>query len=62
MLAEMRAAARWRCYPIRLISPLARQFLKSRAAYRDTPGRYADPWGAIRAALGDPGPDAAGRT
>jgi nucleoside-diphosphate-sugar epimerase len=62
MLAEMCAAAGWRRYPMRLIAPLARQFLKSRAAYRDTPGRYADPWGAIRAALGDPGPDAAGPT
>jgi nucleoside-diphosphate-sugar epimerase len=62
MLAEMRAAAGWRRYPMRLISPLARQFLKSHAAYRDTPGRYADPWGAIRAKLGDPGPDIPGRT
>lgn len=58
MLAEMRAAAGWRRYPMRLISPLARRFLKSRAAYRNTPGRYADPWGAIRARLGEPRPDA----
>ncbi|OBJ20858.1 oxidoreductase [Mycobacterium colombiense] len=58
MLAEMRAVAGWRRYPMRLISPLARRFLKSRAAYRDTPGRYADPWGAIRARLGEPRPDA----
>ena len=58
MLAEMRAAAGWRRYPMRLISPLARSFLKSRAAYRDAPGRYADPWGAVRARLGEPGPDA----
>jgi hypothetical protein len=56
----MRAAAGWQRYPMRLISPLARWFLKSRAAYRDTPGRYADPWGAIRAKLGEPGPDAPG--
>ncbi len=58
MLSEMRAAAGWRRYPMRLISPLARSFLKSRAAYRDAPGRYADPWGAVRARLGEPGPDA----
>jgi D-erythronate 2-dehydrogenase len=58
MLTEMRAAAGWRRYPMRLISPLARSFLKSRAAYRDAPGRFADPWGAIRARLGEPGPDA----
>ncbi len=57
MLAEMRVAEGWRRYPMRLIAPLARRYLKSRAAYRDTPGRYADPWGAIHAALGDPGPD-----
>ena len=56
MLAEMRAAAGWRRYPTRLISPVARQFLKHRAAYRDSPGRYAVPWGAIRAKLGEPGP------
>jgi nucleoside-diphosphate-sugar epimerase len=61
MLVEMRAAARWRRYPMRLVSPVARQFLKTRAAYRNSPGRYADPWGAIRAKLGEPGPDTRGR-
>jgi nucleoside-diphosphate-sugar epimerase len=57
MLAEMRAAAGPRRYPMRLISPVARQFLKSRAAYRNSPGRCADPWGAIRTRLGAPGRD-----
>jgi nucleoside-diphosphate-sugar epimerase len=57
MLAEMRAAAGWQRYPMRLISPIARQFLKRRAAYRNAPGRYADPWRAIRTELGDPRPD-----
>jgi D-erythronate 2-dehydrogenase len=57
MLAEMRAATGWRRYPMRLLAPVARLFLKSRAAYRNTPGLYADPWGAIRAALGEPAPD-----
>jgi D-erythronate 2-dehydrogenase len=57
MLAEMHAAAGWRRYPMRLVGPLVRQLLKRRAAYRHTPGRYADPWGAIRAELGDPRPD-----
>ena len=57
MLAEMRAAAGWRRYPMRLVSPVARQFLKRRAAYRNAPGHYADPWGAIRTELGDPRPD-----
>ena len=54
MLAEMRAAAGWQRYPMRLVSPIARQFLKRRAAYRNSPGRYADPWGAIRAEFGEP--------
>jgi D-erythronate 2-dehydrogenase len=57
MLAEMRATAGSRRYPMRLISPVARQFLKSRAAYRNSRGGYADPWDAIRAKLGEPRPD-----
>jgi D-erythronate 2-dehydrogenase len=61
MLAEMHAATGgWRRYPMRLVSPVARQFLKRRAAYRNAPGRYADPWGAIRSELGDPRPDIRG--
>ena len=62
MLAEMRTATGWRRYPMRAISPVARQFLKRRAAYRNSPGRYADPWGAIRAELGEPRPDTTWRT
>jgi D-erythronate 2-dehydrogenase len=61
MLAEGRAAAGWRRYPMSLIGPVVRQVLKRQAAYRNTPGSYADPWGAIRSRLGEPGPDAAGR-
>ena len=61
MLAEMRDAAGWRRYPMFLIAPAVRQLLKRRAAYRDAPGRYADPWGAIRAKLGEPRPDTNGR-
>jgi nucleoside-diphosphate-sugar epimerase len=57
MLAEMRAAVGWRRYPTSLVSPVARQLLKRRAAYRNVPGRYADPWGAVRSRLGDPAPD-----
>jgi nucleoside-diphosphate-sugar epimerase len=59
MLDEMRAATGWRRHPMRLVSPIARRFLKSRAAYRNSPGRYADPWGVIRAKLGEPRPDKA---
>ncbi|OBF23848.1 oxidoreductase [Mycobacterium kubicae] len=58
MLAEMRSVAGWRRYPLRVVAPLVRQLLKRRAAYRNSPGRYADPWGAIKAELGDPWPDA----
>lgn len=60
MLAEMRATAGWRRYPLRLISPVTRKFLERRAAYRNSPGSYADPWGAIRAGLGEPRPDGLG--
>jgi nucleoside-diphosphate-sugar epimerase len=56
MLVEMRAAAGWKRHFMFLIAPVARQFLKRQAAYRDAPGRYADPWGAIRSRLGDPRP------
>jgi D-erythronate 2-dehydrogenase len=61
MLAEMRAIAGWRRYPTSLVGPVVRQFLKRQAAYRGAPGRYADPWGAIRSRLGDPRPDTDGR-
>jgi nucleoside-diphosphate-sugar epimerase len=57
MLAEMRALAGWRRYPMRLVAPLARRVLKRRAAYRNAPGRYAEPWGAIRSEIGEPRPD-----
>ncbi|MGB6207940.1 NAD-dependent epimerase/dehydratase family protein [Mycobacterium sp.] len=61
MLAEMHATAGWRRYPMRVVGPVVRQLLKRRAAYRNAPGRYADPWGAIRAQLGEPRPDVNGR-
>lgn len=57
MLAEMRAATGWRRYPSALVAPLARRLLAGRAAYRDAPGCYAHPWGAIRGKLGEPRPD-----
>jgi D-erythronate 2-dehydrogenase len=57
MLAEMRVAAGWQRYPMRVVSPIARQFLKRRGANRNSPGSHADPWGAIRAEFGEPRPD-----
>jgi D-erythronate 2-dehydrogenase len=59
MLAEMRASVGWRRYPMFVVGPAVRLFLKRQAAYRNTPGHYADPWGAIRSRLGDPRPDGA---
>lgn len=54
MLAEMSARMGWKRYLLRLVAPLARIFLARRAAYRDSPGTYADPWKAIASRLGDP--------
>jgi nucleoside-diphosphate-sugar epimerase len=56
MLAELQAQAGWKRYPGRLIAPVAHAFLKRRSAYWKAPGQYADPWGAIRAKLGEPAP------
>ncbi|GBE67578.1 oxidoreductase [Mycobacterium sp. MFM001] len=57
MVAEMHSRAGWKRYPMRVVVPFARALLRRRAAYRDSPGRYADPWGAIRSRFGDPAPD-----
>jgi nucleoside-diphosphate-sugar epimerase len=57
MLAEMRANANWTRYVLPLFVPLIRAVLTRRGAYYKQPGQYADPWGAIRRKLGEPGPD-----
>ena len=57
MVAELQAQAGWKRYPGRLIAPVARAILQRRSAYWKAPGQYADPWGAIRAKLGEPAPD-----
>jgi nucleoside-diphosphate-sugar epimerase len=54
MLEEMRAKTGWKRYALRPVRPLVKQLLKRPAAYRDAPGQYADPWGVIRAKLGEP--------
>ena len=54
MMAELRREFGWKRYPARLIAPIARAVMKRRGAYWKAPGTYADPWGAIRAKLGDP--------
>jgi nucleoside-diphosphate-sugar epimerase len=57
ILAEMRAWAGWKRYLFRLLAPLASLYTKRQAAYRNSPGKYADPWGAMRARLGETGLD-----
>ena len=53
MLAEMRARTGSKRHLFRLFAPLVRAYTKRQAAYRNSPGEYADPWGAMRARLGD---------
>jgi nucleoside-diphosphate-sugar epimerase len=57
MLAEMRANAGWTRHLLPPFAPLVRAILTRRGAYWKQPGQYADPWGAIRRKLGEPGPD-----
>jgi len=54
MMVQMREEFGWKRYPARLIAPIARAVMTRRGAYWKAPGKYADPWGAIRAKLGDP--------
>ncbi|ULE31700.1 NAD-dependent epimerase/dehydratase family protein [Mycobacterium sp. IDR2000157661] len=54
MMAELRANFGFKRYLLRPLAPLARGVLKRRGAYWKAPGTYADPWGAIRARLGEP--------
>ena len=57
MLADLRANSGWKRCPLGLAAPFVRAFLQHRSPYHRRPGRYADPWNAIRAKWGDPGPD-----
>jgi len=41
-------------YPGPVIAPLVRMVMARRSPYRNAPGPYADPWGRIRAKLGEP--------
>lgn len=54
MMAELSATFGWKRYPARLVVPIAHAVMKRKGAYWKAPGQYADPWGAIRANLGDP--------
>jgi nucleoside-diphosphate-sugar epimerase len=57
-LANLRANVGLRRCPLRLAAPFVRGFLWRRSPYYRAPGRYADPWTAMRAKWGDQGPDA----
>ncbi|OBK22442.1 NAD-dependent epimerase/dehydratase family protein [Mycobacterium asiaticum] len=52
--AELAEKYRLLHFPGRLIAPIVRLFMARRSPYRNAPGQYADPWGAIRAKLGEP--------
>ncbi len=48
MLAEIAGKSAWRRVPLRFVAPLAREYLKRRSPYYRQPGRYANPWEAVR--------------
>ncbi|ORA16193.1 NAD-dependent epimerase/dehydratase family protein [Mycobacterium asiaticum] len=52
--AELAEKYRLLHFPGRLIAPIVRLFMARHSPYRNAPGQYADPWGAIRAKLGEP--------
>ena len=57
MLAEISRDAGWKRYPLRLLAPLAREFLKRQSAYYRQPGTYAHPRDAVRRKWGPPEAD-----
>jgi nucleoside-diphosphate-sugar epimerase len=57
ILAETAQKAGWKRYPLRLVAPLAREYLKRVSPYYRQPGRYADPWEAVRRKWGPPEAD-----
>jgi nucleoside-diphosphate-sugar epimerase len=52
--AELSKKYRLLRYPGPLIARLVRVVMARRSPYRNAPGQYADPWGKIRAKLGEP--------
>lgn len=57
LLAEAARRAGPSKHLLPIAAPLVRMLLERRSAYWRQPGRYADPWGAIRRKIGDPSPD-----
>ncbi len=58
MIAEVRSRAGVKRHVLRLVAPIIHARLERGSPYRGAPGRYADVWGGVRAAWGDPSPDA----
>jgi uncharacterized protein YbjT (DUF2867 family) len=54
LTAELAEKFRLLHYPGPLVAPVVRRVMARRSPYRNAPGRYADPWGMIRANLGEP--------
>lgn len=54
MIADFRREVGWARSPLRLAAPLVRAVMKRNDALRGLPGRYTDPWSAIRARWGEP--------
>ncbi|HUI04701.1 MAG TPA: NAD-dependent epimerase/dehydratase family protein [Acidimicrobiales bacterium] len=57
VLAETRAAVGALRWPLAVVAPISRAYLRSRSTYRRRSGTYADPWGSIRRRWGEPLPD-----
>jgi hypothetical protein len=57
MLAEIRSRTGRMRLLTRPFAPVMRWYLGRLSPYRDGAHTFADPWGAIRARLGDPHPD-----
>jgi nucleoside-diphosphate-sugar epimerase len=59
MLAETAQRVGWKRYPLRVVAPVAREYLKRVSPYYRQPGRYANPWEAVRRRWGPPEADRA---
>ncbi len=57
LLAETAEKSGWKRYPLRLVAPLAREFLERRSPYYRQPGCYSNPWEAVRRKWGAPQAD-----
>ena len=54
MLIETANRVGWKRYLFRLVAPLAREYLRRQSPYYGRPGRYANPWEAVRRKWGAP--------